>query len=68
MRKNLLITFPNESYPICIPVDVEDLIVKEVFKNEYFGDVIFCWLGDIYVNLNSKDLDSETLEIIMGTK
>jgi hypothetical protein len=68
MRKNIPVTFPNESYPINIPVDIDELVVNAVFENELFGDTIFCWYGDIYVNLNSKDLDSETLETIMLTK
>lgn len=68
MRKKILITFPNESYPVEALIDIEKLRFSKIFKNEYFGDTIFCWYGDIYVNLNSKNLDPETLSIIIGNK
>ncbi len=68
MQKKILITFPNESYPVEALIDIEKLRFNKIFKNEYFGDTIFCWYGDIYVNLNSKNLDPETLSIIIGNK
>ena len=68
MWKKILITFPNESYPVEALIDIEKLRFNKIFKNEYFGDTIFCWYGDIYVNLNSKNLDPETLSIIIGNK
>jgi len=66
MRKTILITFPNESYPILANVNIDELVVSKVFKNKYFGDTIFCWYGDVYINLNSKNLDDETLAKIMS--
>jgi hypothetical protein len=68
MRKKIPITFPNEPYPIEVPVDINKLVVNKIFKNRYWGDIIFCWYDDIYISINSKSLDSETLAIIIGNK
>lgn len=48
---NIPVRFPNESYAIDVPIDLDE------FKaDKTFDDVTFGWWGNIYVNIENKYL------------
>jgi len=53
---NIPVRFPNESYAINVPIDLDE------FKSKVtFDDVTFGWWGDIYVNIENKYLPDSKL-------
>ena len=48
---NIPITFPNESYPIEVPMDFDEFEPKKTFD-----DVTFGWWGDTYIKIENKYL------------
>jgi hypothetical protein len=51
------VRFPNESYPIDVPIDLAEFDIKKTFDNVSFG-----WWGDTYVNIENKYLPKDKLK------
>ncbi len=52
------VRFPNESYAIEVPIDLD-----EFESDKTFTEVTFGWWGNIYVNIENKYLPKEKLKV-----
>tara|TARA_R110000868_G_scaffold76573_2_gene220102 strand:- start:31538 stop:31726 length:189 start_codon:yes stop_codon:yes gene_type:complete len=55
-KVNIPVRFPNESYAINVPIDLDEFEPKQSFDEVTFG-----WWGGIFVNIENKYLPENKL-------
>jgi len=53
---NIPVRFPNESYAIEVPIDLDEFNPEKTFD-----DVTFGWWGNIYVNIENEYLPEDKM-------